>query len=251
MSFEIRAMSLGEILDMGFRLLRAHFKTLVGLGLIGSIPTALASHLSTSLSTNPDTVAIVSVIVLVFFFIVASPIVSAAITHAISEVYLGRSATLGGSIGVGLKMFLPLIGTSFLMFLMVGIGFLLLVIPGIYLMFAFLLIWQVMVIEKRAGWDALKRTRELSSGSLLRIFAVYFVGLLVMSVISTGLSFATMSIPILALVVSALTQAIMTAYLAATLVVLYFDIRCRKEAFDLEHLAGVVGEQGAAAATPL
>jgi len=31
-------------------------------------------------------------------------------------------------------------------------------------------------------------------------------------------------------------------------VVMYFDIRCRKEAFDLEHLASLVDARGAEAA---
>jgi hypothetical protein len=33
-------------------------------------------------------------------------------------------------------------------------------------------------------------------------------------------------------------------------VVLYFDIRCRKEAFDIQHLAQLVQAEGAAAPAP-
>ena len=39
--------------------------------------------------------------------------------------------------------------------------------------------------------------------------------------------------------------------MSAVIVVLYFDIRCREEAFDLEHLAGLVEEEAAGAPAPI
>jgi hypothetical protein len=139
------------------------------------------------------------------------------------------------------------------MTLLTAVGMVLLIIPGIYLAIAWMLTYQVMVIEKRAGWNALKRTRELSGGHLLRILGVALVAAILMTVVSVALDLATMSIPLLSTVVSSIVQAVYTAYLSAAFVVLYFDIRCRKEAFDLEHLAGLVEAEnplGTAGATP-
>ena len=47
---------------------------------------------------------------------------------------------------------------------------------------------------------------------------------------------------------SGLASAVTGAFASVALVVLYFDIRCRKEAFDIQHLARLV--QASAAAPP-
>ena len=233
-------MSIGEILDTGFQLIRSHFLMFLGIGLTASLPSAVLVQLVTETANDPTAASIASLLGLIVFLMVVSPIISAAITHAVSEVYLGRPVSYGQSIRFGIKLLLPLIGTAMLMMLIIFAGLLLLIIPGLYLTLAFLLTYQVMVIENRSGWNALKRTRELSSDNLLRIFAVYFVAMVLMSVVSGGLGLVTMSWPIVSAAVSAVVQAIFAAYMAATLVVIYFDIRCRKEAFDLEHLASLV-----------
>ena len=54
-------------------------------------------------------------------------------------------------------------------------------------------------------------------------------------------------VPMVGPVFSGLASAVGTAYVSAVIVVLYFDVRCRKEAFDLEHLAQLVAAQPALA----
>jgi hypothetical protein len=178
-----------------------------------------------------------------------SPIVSAAITHAVSEVYLSRSATYGESIRTGLRLFTRLVGTAILMTLLILVGLVLLIIPGLYLMFVFMLAYTVIVLEDRGGWESLKRSRELARDNVWRIVAVYLVSFVLMTVMSLVLSLVTRHIPVAGTLIDAVVQAVFTAYMSAALVVLYFDIRCRKEAFDLEHLAGLV-DAGAVAPTP-
>lgn len=240
MSYEVRAMSIGEVLDMGFRLIRNHFGILTGIALTLTLPSALFSALVERVAEDPETLAVGGLVAMSLFLLVVSPIVSAAITKAVSEVYLGRELTYWGALRVGFGLLLPLIGTSILMGLVVMAGFILLILPGIYLIFSYMLTYQVMVIEGRAGWNALERSRNLSSGHLLRIFAIYVVAMILMMVVQGVLSLATLSIPLLGALVSGVVQAVFTAYMWATFVVIYFDLRCRKEAFDLEHLAGVV-----------
>jgi hypothetical protein len=241
MAYEIRAMSLGEVLDTAFRLVRANFVPLVAIGLTVSLPAAGLTYAVEEMKTLPNAATIGGFVSLGFFMLVVSPVVSAAITHAVSEVYQGRAVSFASSLRVGLKLLLPLMGTALLMTLLMGLGMLLLIIPGIYLAFAWMLTYQVLVIERRAGWNALKRTRELSSGHLLRILGVLMVASLLLMVISVVIGLLTASLPLAEMFVSALMQSIFSAYLTAAFVVLYFDIRCRKEAFDLEHLAEQVG----------
>jgi hypothetical protein len=55
-------------------------------------------------------------------------------------------------------------------------------------------------------------------------------------------------IPIVRSVASAIAQSVAMAFYSGVGVVLYFDLRCRKENFDLEHLAQLVESAGAPAA---
>ena len=184
-----------------------------------------------------------SLLSLSLFLLFASPIVSAASTHAISELYLGRSVDIRAAFRVGFKLFFKLVGTSFLMMLIVILGLLLLILPGLYLAFAYMLVYQVVVIEGRSGMRALNRSRELAKQNLLRILGIYVVALLLSLVLSSVVGLVLGGIPVVGVVANGIVQAVFTAYWSACFVLLYFDIRCRKEAFDLEHLANVVEGQ--------
>ena len=247
MSYEIRAMSLGEVLDTAFRLVRNHLVLLLGIAFFLTLPAQALQAYFAAAQTTPTPQAGAGFFGFFLFLLVVSPIGSAAITHAIGEVYLGRTVTIGASYKVGFQLFFQLVGTAFLMTIFVVIGALLLLIPGIYLMLAFMLTYQVIVIERVAGLTALKRSRELTKQNLLRVLAIYVVTVVIMTVLGGVVGLVLAPIPVLSVVGSAVVQAAVTAYMSAAFVVLYFDIRCRKEAFDLEHLAQVVEGQAPAA----
>ena len=246
-SYEVRAGSIGRVLDTGFRLVREHFVPLVGIALSVTLPVEVLARLVTGMRSTPNAQAIGSAVGLLLVALIVSPIVSAAITHAVSEAYLGHEVRLLDSLTVGLRLFMRLLGTAMLMTLLTALGFVLLVVPGLYLMLAWLLTYQVMVIEGLSGWEALQRTRKLSAGHLMRILGVLLVASILMLVVGGVLELVIRSVPVLSVLVSAVVQAVFSAYMSAALVVLYFDIRCRKEAFDLEHLAELVSGQGAPA----
>jgi hypothetical protein len=70
--------------------------------------------------------------------------------------------------------------------------------------------------------------------------------------VGSGLQLLLGYLPLVGPLASGIVQAIGAAFQSAFLVLLYFDIRCRKEAFDLEHLAGLVegGARAPLVATP-
>jgi len=254
MRYEIRAMSFGEILDAGFQLLRNHFSLLVGLSLVLYLPIGLLNVLLEAMGQSPgeqvDPAAIVvTALPLVLTIIVAAPIVGAAITFAVGHLYLGQEVTFEGSLRKALAILLPLIGTSLLGYAAVFVGFVFLVVPGIYLGFAFFLMGQVMVLEQIFGTAALRRSHELMKGNKLRAFGVMLIGGILVGILSTGLQLILGLVPYLGTLAGSVAQAIGAVYTSAIAVVLYFDIRCRKEAFDLQHLAELV-QQRAGGAPP-
>ncbi len=238
MTYEIRPMSFGEILDMGFRILRNHFVPLISLSAVMYVPLAIATSWFTSDPTAG--LAIGALLIVVLAFVVASPIVFAAIIFAVGEAYVGRPVEFGKSLRSVTPIIGPLIGTTVLAAVYVIGGYLLLIVPGIYLQLCYIVAWQVMVIERIFGGRALARSRELMRGNLLRGAGVLFIGGLVVGISSQLLQLLLAAVPILGPIGSGLAQAAGAAYTSAITVVLYFDIRCRKEAFDLEHLARLV-----------
>jgi hypothetical protein len=263
MIYEIRTMSFGELLDAGFRLLRNQVVVLVGLAAVLYVPLVffhdgIESAVSPIEPTSPGEVAgvlgmVTSGLLLgLLWLMVVVPVSSAAITHAVSELYLGRQATIGSALRVGWGMFVPLAGTMLLMSVLVLGGLLLFVVPGIYLMLCYSLAWPVMVIERQFGMAALQRSRDLTRGSLLRVVGLAFVVGIFVSVIGGGLQLLLGYLPLVGPLASGVVQAIGAAFQSAFLVLLYFDIRCRKEAFDLEHLARLVegGRETPMVATP-
>ncbi len=254
MGYEIRAMSFAEIMDTGFRIVRQHFGLIIGIAAALYVPIAILGALVAP-EPVPGSGPWASVgagrvgflIGLVLYAVVVSPIVSAAITFAIGEIYVGRSTTVGQSLRVGASMLLPIAGTSILVGIAVMIGLVLLVIPGVYLFLCFLLVWQVMVLERRYGFAAMGRSRELMRGSLLRGFGITLAGGIIVSVVGGAIGLVVGHVPLLGPIGEGVARAAGVAYTSAVAVVLYFDVRCRKEAFDLEHLARLVaGPEGSA-----
>src|SRR2546428_1128710 len=145
MGYEIRAMSFAEIMDAGFRIVRQHFGVIVGIAAALYVPVAILVSLVVphpALGADPWAALgggrLGFLVLLGLYAIVVSPIVSAAITFAIGEIYLGRSVSVGHSLRVGASMLLPIVGTSLLVGICVMLGLVLLVIPGVYLLLCFL-----------------------------------------------------------------------------------------------------------------
>ena len=147
-----------------------------------------------------------------------------------------------------LGTFLPYVGTSLLATLaLVPLVVLLITIPlAFYLGVSWMLVGAIVVVERRYGLDALKRSRALIKGHFWESFAVMLVAGMLVSMASGALSIAFSFIPIVGPVLNGVVQAITSAYLSAVLIVLYVDLRCRHEDFDLQLLAQQIGRPSGA-----
>ena len=238
MDYEIRAMSFGEILDMGFRVLRNHFVLLVGLQAIVVVPTRLVTDfLNREIGSSDPFMVLAGMLPVFLALLILQPIIMAAITHAISENYLSRSVTFGGALRFALSIMLPLVGTWILASVIVLVGFALLIVPGLILLLMFALLTPVMVTEQIFGMKAMERSWALMRGNMLRALGLIMVASILSVTLTAGVDLAAGFIPVVGSIVAGIVQGAANAFGTAALVVLYFDIRCRKEAFDLEHLA--------------
>lgn len=247
MRYEVREMSFAEILDTGFRLLRDHFVLLVVISASLNVPLSFAQDLLTKAAEGNAGLLLGVGLGMLLLVVLASPIIGVASTHAIGEVYLGRDVSIGDAFRKGLAILGPVLGTTLLSGLLVLGAMLLLVLPGIWVSLGLIVLSQVMVLEGLFGMEAIRRSLDLMKGQRWRAVGILFVVLLVQSVVGFGVGAAVGGIPVLGALGSGLVASVSGAYTAAVSVVLYFDIRCRKEAFEVEQLARIV-EAGTARA---
>ena len=272
----LRPLDIGQKIDAAIKLTTRNFGTLATIVLLVAAPVQLLSVLIT-LSTVPDDYTVGSgdfgggtatpeagvdasagywvgqVIIVLILGPFVYLLTTGACFKAIGSAYLGDSTTWRDSLDYALKRLHSVLWVSFLVILVTIGGFALLIVPGIYVAIAFSLALPVLLLEGTKGASALGRSHSLIKGRWWRTFGLLVAGYTLASIIAgivqgilVGLMFvATGDDTALSVVLSAIAglagQVITTPFVAALLTVLYFDLRVRKEAFDLEVLAQAMG----------
>jgi hypothetical protein len=262
---QLRPLSIGEVLDAGFRLLRARFGTLVVCVLVPMVPLSIlgtiveASTNEAAFDVNATTTTSDSGGAAAGFFVssilqgAAAALAIAACFRVISSAYLGERSGAGPSLRYGLSRLLPLIVAYIVLSITVGIASILLLIPGIFLAVKWCVTFAAIVAERAGPFSGMGRSWELTRGHWWRTFGT----LVVLGLISLVLYVAviaglggliaandTMSEVTYATLLTALTivlYAILYPLAASIITVIYYDLRVRNEGFDLQLLAKGVG----------
>ncbi len=177
-------------------------------------------------------------------------IIVAATTWAVAQCYLGNKVTIREAYASIRGRIISLFALLFLsgLFILLGMA---LIVPGIMLAFSYAFVTEVFIIEHKCGRDAMRRSGLLARGNWWRIIAVSVVAGILVSAVSglmTGLmQYALMRVsngpipagPLGAIygLVAGVSNVITTPVQVMALVLLYYDIRVRKEGFDVEMLA--------------
>lgn len=273
----LRPMTLGQVLDTTFSLYKRNFWLFVG---ITSIPFlavlilqvgAAALQLSRP-SPQPASPALASgaivggIVFLLVYFLLAGA-AQAATIFAVSDLYLGRAATVRGSFRkVGGKAFRVIL-VLLLVGLTVGVGFLLLIIPGIILFCRTAVAVPASMLEDTKAVGSIERSMQLTKGFAMQIFLIFllvwvlsYLALLIFQVPFAYLQGATAQAR-QTLVFGMLALQHLSSFLSNVLVgpigtiafsLMYYNLRVRKEAFDIQHLMNSLPaspSQGAAATT--
>ncbi|GAC1396680.1 MAG: hypothetical protein NVSMB56_11600 [Pyrinomonadaceae bacterium] len=109
-------------------------------------------------------------------------------------IYLGTgmNPTVAECYRYGAKRFGIVLGCNILTGLIAGLGFMLLIIPGIIFMLMFSLVIPIAVIEDRGIKDAMKRSTELTAGYRWRIFGALFIFWLIITGVTLLMSGAVL-----------------------------------------------------------
>src|SRR4051794_16110126 len=86
-----------------------------------------------------------------------------------------RDHTIGSLFASVAPVLLPLIGAGILAAIAIGIGFILIIVPGLILLTIWAVLAPAIVVEKRRVFEAFGRSRELVRGSGWQVFGVIVV----------------------------------------------------------------------------
>jgi hypothetical protein len=257
-SLDLRPLSLGEILDRTFFLYRSHFLLFIGIaGIPQLIVFAFQLVQITLQPLNPGNIAafgslgsVLLTIVAAVVGIIAYLISQAATVLAVSDLYLGRQVLLAPALQRARGHLGFLFGVICLNGLAIMGGLILLIIPGIYFACRLLVCVPAALIEERSPRESISRSWNLTRGFAGRAFMICLLFFVIAIAAATLFTFPFTLAALSALkdpatlrlwtalvdagnrIGSILTEPIL---LIAT-AIFYYDLRVRKEAFDLQFM---------------
>jgi hypothetical protein len=170
-----RELSLGEIISATFSLYGQRFLPFVLPFLIG---TAISGVLDTVVFLaflgwfGDISVLIVIVILVGLISLIIGAVATGTVVKYMADVLENRDTNLSMSFSFALEKLPSLIGAQILASIIIGIGFLLLIVPGIIFLIWFSLVIPVIVIEQKSAFESLGRSRRLVSNRWGKTFGL-------------------------------------------------------------------------------
>ncbi len=173
--------------------------------------------------------------------LVASTLYTGMVVKLVEDVQDGRrDHSAGDLLSSAAPVVAPLIGAGLLVGLIVVVGFILIIVPGLFFLTIFAVVGPVIVIERAGVFQSLGRSRELVKGNGWPVFGVIIVAFLISFVVSAILGGIGAAVGGTAarIILSVLANTITAPIAALVAGVLYFTLR------------GAPGPTGDAAVTP-
>ena len=252
MKYELKEMNQGEIFSEAFNLYFDNFVALFVISFISAFPGFIyAQSVVNNTLAGSSGNAFFGTLMPMIFMVLANTIATALIIEVVSKKYLRKPQSMQQYISTILPFVLPIIGLSILQSFAVGFGFILLIIPGFIVLAGLSLSAQTLVIERIGVTDAMKRSWELSKGHRMQIFgflflmgivsgvADYILRTIFLSNINLG---NVRSVFMIYNISSTVVSALITPLTVCILILIYFNLRIKKEGFGLEHMVNQFSE---------
>jgi hypothetical protein len=238
----IRSQSSGELLSNTFALYRRHFMTVVAAFALLGLPTLLAQGLA------PLAGSMMLMIGAVLVSIVTTTLSFAAVITIISDACVGLEPDLRRAYRRMWRYVVPLLIAGLLQSLAILLGFALLVVPGVIALVLFMFVSPVVILERRSGIGALRRSASLVKNFFWRNLGLVAVFMLICGVMGAILGFSLGIVRVAGnmelvpfMMLYATVMAVFQTFLVPVGLILnlllYYDLRARKEAYDLDQLS--------------
>jgi len=260
----LRPMTVADILDGGFAVIKARPRRILGITAAFVVPThLLAAFLQrdalgglgvADLLTEDPTVLneqanadptgqMVAGLLLSLIPAIALVCVATAIAHLVSQWVMGRDAPAGEMLGVVGRRWWPLLASFVMVKLAEGAGIFGCYIGTVFVMALFVPVAPIVGVEGGRPFEVMGRSVRLTRDRYFPTLGIALLMGLVGLLLGNALSALPQALaawvgfedgwPLLALG-SIAAQIIVLPFIAAATVLVYFDLRVRNEGFDLE-----------------
>jgi hypothetical protein len=246
----------GEILSAAFEIYKNNAAQLILIVALVVVPLQFLSHLlsgvvfaakkgpsivigdrivTTTLPRNTGVVILAALVAAVITVVITSAL-QAAITRAAAQTTVGDAVDVGESYRFGFKRFGAVFLLSLLVGLVVAVGFILLIIPGIIFLTLLAVAVPALVIERLGVTAAMSRSWNLAKGNFWHVLGTIIIAAIIAGVVSGILGAIGGSSWFLGWIFGSIGAIITGPFTALVSVLLYLDLRTRSEALTSAQL---------------
>ena len=241
---------LGEILSAAFEIYRANAPKLLLLVALVVVPLTLVSVLVTNAIVDTGDIDVrggelvvddvgTSFLAALFagaigglILVLISAVLQAATVRAAAQATIGDPVDVEASYRYGFRRLGSVILISILVGLIVGAGFILLIIPGIIFLVFLSSSIPSLIVEDRRGTEALGRSWNLVSGQFWHALGVIVVAALIVGVVNAIIGAIGGDAWAVRWIFTAIAQIVTSPFAALVSVLLYLDLRARSESLN-------------------
>ena len=240
----------GQVLDSVIQLTRTSFLRMLPYAVLSTLITALpfVYMLYSGALDNPALAAQVvfsrSYWLLVLIVFPVSTLLWGASIIRIESIAQGADVGIGSSFRASLPRILALIGGMFCFMLAVGVGFVLLVIPGIYLLGSLFLFLPAVVLDGKGPIESLNHSQKLVKGNwwrlatiggiaIIMLYLVYLVAAVLVGFVMGFRGGDPAFVFMIDMVSTLVGGLLMLPFFSALYVELYREVKMRKQGGDL------------------
>lgn len=241
---------LGRVIQRTFEVIGKNFAAFtIAAVVLAGIPAFISAFGQGTALTTGSFAGLTAIFVGGALSLVGTYVLQAAIVYGTVNTFNGRKVTLGAAMGVGFKNFLPLLGLAIIFSLAVGLGMVLLIVPGLILAVLWSVAAPALVVEKRSIFNSLQRSRDLTRGYRWQIFGlivIYFIVYMVIFTAIGGIGAATggtftdgSGVMAVNLILTPLSTIVVSVIGSAGVAAIYYELRTAKEGVGAEQMASV------------
>ena len=161
----------GRVFERIFEIYRDQFTLLIPAALVVFVPVAIISGL-----VYAGDVGILGALIVAAIGTIATFWFQGMVVEAARDILDGRrDHTVGSLVRAAVPVIGPLLVAGILAGIAIGIGLLLLIVPGLYLLTIWAVLAPVIVIERKDALSSFGRSRELVKGHGWQVFGVILV----------------------------------------------------------------------------
>lgn len=241
-------LSVGGVLDDGFKLLKVSYTRLLAVSLVSALVTLLPEFMSVS----PEDMASTGL----WLMLISMPLqilLFAALVARTDAIANNEELSLAGSMGVGLKRFIPMFICGVIYVIAVLAGMIALIVPGLIIGLSLSFAMYLTVTDEMGPLEALKESHGLVWGNWWHTAAVAGVVVFIVmgsyfllgfvSALMTGVASGEVeSAGPLMLIGMTLLTTLLTPIMYAFYIALLNDLKLRKQGDDLDDRIGALEE---------